>query len=110
MALTALDWLVLLLALAAPVAVGIARGRRSGSSLSGFFLSGRDLPWWLAGTRVARAAGEPPPSPLAPELRRWGAGCAAVYLALAASHALLFGSTVTVPTGSATSGFALRGR
>ena len=52
MALTALDWLVLLLALAAPVAVGIVHGRRSGSSLSGFFLSGRDLPWWLAGTSM----------------------------------------------------------
>ena len=41
---------------------------------------------------VAAAAGEPPPSPLAPELGRWGAGCAAVYLTLAASHAALFGS------------------
>ena len=52
MALTALDWLVLLLALAAPVAVGVVHGRRSGSSLSGFFLSGRDLPWWMAGTSM----------------------------------------------------------
>ena len=52
MALTAVDWLVLALALATPVAVGIACGRRSGRSLSQFFLSGRDLPWWLAGTSM----------------------------------------------------------
>ena len=52
MALTTLDWLVLALTLAAPVAVGIACGRRSGRSLSQFFLSNRDLPWWLAGTSM----------------------------------------------------------
>ena len=52
MSLTAVDWLVLVLALAAPVVVGIACGRRSGRSLSQFFLSGRDLPWWLAGTSM----------------------------------------------------------
>ena len=52
MILTAIDWLVFALALSAPVAVGIAYGRRSGRSLSQFFLSGRDLPWWLAGTSM----------------------------------------------------------
>ena len=41
---------------------------------------------------VATAAGESAPAPLAPDLRLWGAGCAAVYLTLAATHALLFGS------------------
>ena len=44
--------------------------------------------------RIAEAAGEPAPAALAPELRRWGAGCAAVYLTLAAAHAALFGSAV----------------
>ena len=52
MVLTALDWLMLMLALAAPVAVGLLCARRSGRSLSEFFLSGRDLPWWLAGTSM----------------------------------------------------------
>ena len=42
--------------------------------------------------RVAAAAGEPPPASLAPHVRRWAAGCAAVYLTLAATHGLLFGS------------------
>lgn len=52
MALTAIDWLLLGIALAAPIAVGIAYGRRAGRSLSEYFLSGRDLPWWLAGTSM----------------------------------------------------------
>ena len=52
MILTAIDWLIFALALSTPVAVGIVYGRRSGRSLSQFFLSGRDLPWWLAGTSM----------------------------------------------------------
>ncbi len=52
MTLTAADWLVLALVLVTPVAVGIAYGRRSGRSLSQFFLSGRELPWWLTGTSM----------------------------------------------------------
>ena len=52
MTLTAIDWLLLGLALAAPIAVGVACGRRGGRSLSEYFLSGRDLPWWLAGTSM----------------------------------------------------------
>ena len=45
-------------------------------------------------SRVAADAAEPAPTPLAPGLRRWGAGCAAVYLTLAATHSLLFGSVL----------------
>ena len=52
MALTTLDWVLLALTLAVPIAVGILHGRRAGRSLSQFFLSGRDLPWWLAGTSM----------------------------------------------------------
>ena len=52
MALTTLDWTVLALTLAVPVAVGVAHGRRAGRNLSQFFLSGRNLPWWLAGTSM----------------------------------------------------------
>ena len=52
MALTTLDWTVLALTLAVPVAVGLAHGRRAGRNLSQFFLSGRNLPWWLAGTSM----------------------------------------------------------
>ena len=52
MALTLLDWLVLGLVLAVPVAVALRYSRRAGTSLTQFFLSGRDLPWWLAGTSM----------------------------------------------------------
>ena len=52
MGLTNLDWALLALTLAVPIAVGIAQGRRAGRNLSQFFLSGRDLPWWLAGTSM----------------------------------------------------------
>ncbi len=52
MSLTALDWIALTLTLAIPFAVATWYARRAGSSLTQYFLSGRDLPWWLAGTSM----------------------------------------------------------
>ena len=52
MAFTAVDWLVLAAILALPLGVGLYYYRRVGSSVDQFFLSGRDLPWWLAGTSM----------------------------------------------------------
>ncbi len=52
MILTALDWTLLFLALALPIGVGVIAGRGSGRSLSDYFLSGRNLPWWIAGTSM----------------------------------------------------------
>ena len=52
MSLTALDWIALTLTLAMPFAVATWYARRAGSSLTQYFLSGRDLPWWLAGTSM----------------------------------------------------------
>ena len=52
MGLTTLDWVLLALTLAVPIAVGIAQGRCAGSNLSQSYLSGRSLPWWLAGTSM----------------------------------------------------------
>jgi Na+/proline symporter len=49
---TALDWAIVILYFLASAAVGIAYARRAGSGLEEFFLSGRDLPWWLAGTSM----------------------------------------------------------
>ena len=34
------------------VGLGLAFGRRAKSSLDEFFVSGRDVPWWLAGTSM----------------------------------------------------------
>ena len=52
MTLSWLDWTLLALTLALPIGVGIAAGRGSGLSLSQYFLSGRNLPWWIAGTSM----------------------------------------------------------
>ena len=49
----AADWLIVSLFLAASLAVGLYFTRRASSGLGEFFLSGRRLPWWLAGTSMA---------------------------------------------------------
>ena len=52
MSLTGLDWVLVLGIAALPLAVGFACRRRAGGSPQQFFLSGRDLPWWLSGTSM----------------------------------------------------------
>src|SRR6185295_388309 len=47
-----LDWAIVLLYFVASAVVGVYYARRAGSNLEEFFLSGRDLPWWLAGTSM----------------------------------------------------------
>ena len=52
MTLTFLDWSVIAAYFILSLAVGLYYARRAGSSTSEYFLSGRDLPWWLAGTSM----------------------------------------------------------
>src|SRR3954449_11964377 len=52
MQLTWLDWLVVGLYFALNIAIGFYYKSRAGSSVSEFFLSGRNVPWWLAGTSM----------------------------------------------------------
>ncbi len=52
MHLTALDWAVIVGFFALNVAIGLFYGKRAGGSVSEFFLSGRNVPWWLAGTSM----------------------------------------------------------
>ena len=52
MALTPLDWIVLLPVVLVPIGIGLAASCGPGSNLRQFLLSGRDLPWWLAGTSM----------------------------------------------------------
>lgn len=52
MQLTAIDWLVVALYFALNVGIGFYYKARAGSSVSEFFLSGRNVPWWLAGTSM----------------------------------------------------------
>src|SRR6476620_347673 len=52
MLLTTLDWVVVIVFFAANIAIGLLYGRRASGSVSEFFLSGRRVPWWLAGTSM----------------------------------------------------------
>ncbi len=49
MNLSTLDWAIVLGFFAITLAVGLWVSRRAGKSSSEYFLSGRDLPWWLLG-------------------------------------------------------------
>jgi SSS family transporter len=46
------DWLIILLYFAVSAAIGLAYVRKASQSLDEYFVSGRALPWWLAGTSM----------------------------------------------------------
>ncbi len=48
-----IDWLIVLVYLIASLGLGVYLSRRASGSLVDFFVSGRSLPWWLAGTSMA---------------------------------------------------------
>jgi len=48
-----LDWWVVGVYLVGTLAIGLWLARRASGSLVEFFVSGRSLPWWLAGTSMA---------------------------------------------------------
>ena len=52
MRLTFADWLVIALYFLFNVAVGLYYKRRAGRDTAEYFLSGRNVPWWLAGTSM----------------------------------------------------------
>src|ERR671919_1281339 len=47
-----LDWLIIGAYFVLSAGIGIAYTRRAGQNVSEFFVSGRSLPWWLAGTSM----------------------------------------------------------
>ncbi len=49
MALTTIDWCILIGFFALILSIGVAVSRQAGKSSSEFFLSGRHMPWWLLG-------------------------------------------------------------
>ena len=55
MQLTPLDWAVVALYFAFNLGVGLYYRARAKSSVDEFFLSGRNVPWWLAGTSMVAA-------------------------------------------------------
>ncbi len=52
MHLQTIDWAVVVTFLAFTLAVGVALTRRASSSAGEFFLSGRNMPWWLLGVSM----------------------------------------------------------
>ncbi|MEW6322235.1 MAG: sodium:solute symporter family protein [Acidobacteriota bacterium] len=52
MALTPIDWVIIAAYFAGSAGVGVWFSRRGGRSVADYFLSGRSLPWWLAGTSM----------------------------------------------------------
>ena len=50
--LAATDWLIVVAFFAVTLGIGIAAARRAGSSSVEFFLSGRNMPWWLLGVSM----------------------------------------------------------
>jgi len=50
--LLAIDWIVIAGYLAFSLGVGIVLARRAGRSTDDYFISGRHLPWWIAGTSM----------------------------------------------------------
>jgi Na+/proline symporter len=48
-----LDWVIVFSYIAVTLALGVYLARRASGSLEDFFVSGRSLPWWLAGTSMA---------------------------------------------------------
>src|SRR3989475_8764592 len=52
MTLTAVDWTVIVLYFVLSIAIALLYSRRAGASADEYFLSGRPVPWWLAGTSM----------------------------------------------------------
>ncbi len=52
MQLSTLDWSIIIILFIVYLAIGLVLNKRSGSSSKEFFLSGRNMPWWLLGVSM----------------------------------------------------------
>ena len=52
MKLHVVDWLVIFAYLGLALTIGLVLSRRASKSIDQFFLTGRSLPWWIAGTSM----------------------------------------------------------
>jgi solute:Na+ symporter, SSS family len=52
MQLTSVDWAIVAAYFVLSLAIGLYYFKRAGESTGEFFVAGRDLPWWLAGTSM----------------------------------------------------------
>ena len=56
MTLTTIDWIVVAAYGALTLSIGLRLARRAGRSVEDYFIAGRSLPWWIAGTWFATDA------------------------------------------------------
>lgn len=52
MNISTLDWLIIVAFFVCTLAIGLYASKRAGKSSQDFFLSGRDMPWWLLGVSM----------------------------------------------------------
>ena len=52
MILSTADWIVIGLFIVITLAIGLYFSKQAGKSIDSFFLGGRNLPWWIAGTSM----------------------------------------------------------
>ena len=52
MNLSTLDWIIILAFFVVSLGIGMYAARKAGKSSSEFFLSGRNMPWWLLGVSM----------------------------------------------------------
>lgn len=50
--LAPIDWVIIFIFFAVSLGIGLVVAKRAGSSASEFFLSGRNMPWWLLGVSM----------------------------------------------------------
>src|SRR4026208_2640719 len=73
MQLQPLDWAIVALSPLVCFAPALCRGHRAGRSASEFFVSGRAVPWWLAGlSMVATTFSSDTPNWVTQQVRRYG--------------------------------------
>ncbi len=52
MQLETIDWVIIIATFVVTLAIGLYSARRAGSGTAEFFLSGRNMPWWLLGVSM----------------------------------------------------------
>jgi solute:Na+ symporter, SSS family len=52
MQLTLIDWIIIAFFFAISMGIGILAAKKGGKNAENFFLSGRNMPWWLLGVSM----------------------------------------------------------
>ena len=82
MVLQTLDWGIIAIYFLVSLLIGLLVSKQSGSSVSEFFLSGRNMPWWLLGvSMVATTFSADTPNLVTDIIRNNGVGCNWVWWA-----------------------------